>query len=55
MEAVLLLCPVNTAGFNAGNLSVPWAPWLLHCTEIRAKLPSVFTLQVYSTLKSGGM
>lgn len=29
-------------------MSVPWAPWLLHCTKIRAKLPPVFTLQVYS-------
>lgn len=50
-QAVILLCPANTAGFEASNLSVPWAPWLLHRTEIRAKLLPLASLQVYSTLK----
>lgn len=52
-QAVISLCAANTAGFDAGNLSVPWAPWFLHHTEIRAKLPSLVSLQVYSTLKGG--
>ena len=37
-QAVISLCPANTAGFDAGNLSVSWALRLLHCTEFRAKL-----------------